>query len=39
MIETRRPFARRLLWFFLLWGGGIAAVGGVVLAIRWAMAG
>jgi hypothetical protein len=38
MAERCRPLARRLAWFALLWLGGVAAVGSVALAIRWAMA-
>jgi len=42
-IIARRPlmpirpipgFLRRLMWFFLLWGGGVAAVGLLAFALR-----
>ena len=28
----------RLLWFVLLWAGGVAAVGVLAMLIRWAVA-
>lgn len=36
--EASRPgLARRLGWFALLWLAGVATVGGVSLAIKWAL--
>lgn len=29
----------RLLWFVGLWAGGVATVGAIALAIRWAVHG
>jgi hypothetical protein len=30
----QRPIAKRLLWFVLLWAGGVAAVAGVAWLIK-----
>ncbi|HEX6959904.1 MAG TPA: DUF2474 family protein [Ferrovibrio sp.] len=33
-ITDRRPLWQRLMWFAVLWAGGVAAVGAVSLLIR-----
>nr|WP_254453351.1 DUF2474 domain-containing protein [Siccirubricoccus sp. G192] len=33
------PKARRWLWFLVLWGAGVAAVGVVAMVLRWVLRG